>query len=404
MMEKVIANHHRGQNMLEDLFISRHYIIIWIVFVYIATIILQYFEKPLPIQTVVFTLIVVGLMSLHWFSRRLKSSHMPYFFIVQGSLIFLASLIMPMGSLAVLLGLLPIFISQAMIIYNNVYKIISVFLLIYLIYIVGVAMNYGATQLPGFIAIFFLVLASIIPLMIIIKRQFHDQHRIRNYVVQLEKAHKKVEELTLANERQRMARDLHDTLAQGLAGLIMQLEAVDAHLSKGNTLRSQQIIQQAMQRARKTLHDARGVIDDLRAATENDLAFDTIVAEEIHQFAEATGLPVQSEIKLNQPLSSLVKEQCFYILSEALTNIAKHAKATKVYVVITEDADSLLLEVKDNGVGFDKTSLGKQPGHYGVLGLYERARLMGGTLQVNSEPSDGTAIQLQVPIGKEEKE
>lgn len=400
-MKKVKNDRNSRHNKLEELFISRHFIIIWILLVYLATIILQSVEQPLPFQTFLFTLIMGGLVALHWFSRVLTDGHMLYFFIVQVSLIFLASLVMPTGSLAILIGLLPIFISQAMIIYHHVYKIISVFLLIYLVYIVGVAVNYGASQLPWFIAIFFLVLASIIPLMIIIKRQFHDQSRIRNYVVELEKAHKKVEELTLANERQRMARDLHDTLAQGLAGLIMQLEAVDAHLSKENIARSHHIIQQAMLRARKTLSDARRVIDDLRETTEK--GFTTIVEEEIQQFSVATGLPVQSEIKPIRPLSSFVKEHCFYILSEALTNVSKHAKATNVFVTVKEEADEFLLEIKDNGNGFEVNGIGKQPGHYGLLGLYERARLIEGELQINSEPSKGTTIQLCVPRGRRQE-
>lgn len=88
-------------------------------------------------------------------------------------------------------------------------------------------------------------------------RQVHERQRIQSFLQDLQEAHKKVEELTLANERQRMARDLHDTLAQGVAGLIMRLEAADAHLSRGNTERTGEIIKQSMQQARRTLADAR---------------------------------------------------------------------------------------------------------------------------------------------------
>ncbi|MBJ8194055.1 sensor histidine kinase, partial [Bacillus cereus] len=78
----------------------------------------------------------------------------------------------------------------------------------------------------------------------------------------------------------RMARDLHDTLAQGLAGLIMQLEAIDAHLTKGSTQRAQEIVQQSMSQVRRTLSDSRRAIDNLRSKTISEVDFAEAVEEE----------------------------------------------------------------------------------------------------------------------------
>lgn len=109
---------------------------------------------------------------------------------------------------------------------------------------------------------------------------------MKNYLTDLKESHRKVEELTIANERQRMARDLHDTLAQGVAGLLLQLGAADAHLVNGNTVRSQQIIQKAMDSARKTLKDARGAIDDLRYTSNQNINFNDDIQIEVNRFTQ----------------------------------------------------------------------------------------------------------------------
>lgn len=195
-----------------------------------------------------------------------------------------------------------------------------------------------------------------------------------------------------------MARDLHDTLAQGLAGLIMQLEATDVYLLNGNTKRSQEIIQKSMQQARKTLSEARLAIDDLRANTLSEIDFPIIIEREIEHFREVTGVHVTSELLPVGSLSSLVKEHSLYMLSECLTNIAKHANANQVYVKIARESEFLYLIIKDNGVGMDTSSIGKQPGHYGLIGLKERTRLLGGSINISSQEKQGTRIQVKLPV------
>ena len=106
-------------------------------------------------------------------------------------------------------------------------------------------------------------------------RQADARVKAQELLAELEAANRRltesadqIEDLTLANERQRMARELHDTLAQGLAGLILQLEAADSHLASGHPDRAQAIVQQAMTRARETLAESRRAIDGLRAGTD----------------------------------------------------------------------------------------------------------------------------------------
>lgn len=313
---------------------------------------------------------------------------------------FLAAFIASNASIAIFVGLTPILIAQSLYVYHNIFKVIAVFTLMYAIFCTAISINYGVNKLAILISMFLLVLAIIIPFSYINKQQYDARNRIQSYLQELESAYMRVEELTLANERQRMARDLHDTLAQGVASLIMQLEAIDAHMQKGNTVRSQEIMKQTMIRARQTLHDARLVIDDLRHTTNS---FNKAVEEEVQRFSEATSIHVRFTIQSPPHISSLVKEHCLYVISECLTNIAKHSQATEVNLKVEyiDDLEKLTIEVEDNGIGFDTGDIGKSPGHYGLIGLNERVRLMNGEIHILSEKMKGTKVYIQVPINNE---
>ena len=223
-----------------------------------------------------------------------------------------------------------------------------------------------------------------------------------------------VEELTLANERQRMARELHDTLSQGLAGLILQLEAADAHLAGSRSERARVIIQQTMEQARATLADARRAIDDLRQAAPKPPDLATALRQETDRFTAATGIPVQLEINLPAPLSrdadatpqgdASSLETGMRILAEGLTNAARHAHASQVHLRLAQDGDCFDFLLQDNGVGFDPQAVAAVgAGHYGLLGMSERTRLAGGTLEVTSRPGAGTTLHLRLPVKPEEE-
>lgn len=204
----------------------------------------------------------------------------------------------------------------------------------------------------------------------------------------------RVESLTLQNERQRMARELHDTLAQGVAGLVLQLEAVKTHLKAGRAERASAIVEQSLVRARSTLADSRAAIDDLRAVHVN-LA--ESVREKVEQFTQATGIACELEISLSEhKIAMEVEEHVLRVLSEILANVARHAQAGKVNVKITNQKGQLELEICDNGIGFDVESE-TNAGHYGLLGMRERARLLHGTLTVESAANSGTNVRFVVP-------
>jgi NarL family two-component system sensor histidine kinase YdfH len=206
----------------------------------------------------------------------------------------------------------------------------------------------------------------------------------------------RVEDLTIAAERQRMARELHDTLSQGLAGLILQMEAVDAHLEGARTNRARTILQQAMEKARTTLKDARRVIDDLRRSGQ--LGLGEAIQQEVEHFNTSTGIPCEADVSLPGSLPETMNEVVIRVVAEGLTNIARHARAKSARLRVAEmDVDEeMQIEISDDGIGFDPKVV--EAGHYGLLGMRERIRLAGGTLEIRSEPGIGTQLMIRLPL------
>jgi NarL family two-component system sensor histidine kinase YdfH len=207
-----------------------------------------------------------------------------------------------------------------------------------------------------------------------------------------------IEDLTMLNERQRLARELHDTLVQGMAGVLMQLEVIATHARQSHLERVQTLLQQAMADTREVLSDARCALSDLRAEHVRPDDLVEVVLEEIHRFTASTDIPCVAQI---EPLAHTPPALCVQVLrviSEGLTNIARHAQARQVEVRASFAGPVLQLELCDDGVGFDPATIKPEEGHYGLLGLRERAHLIGGHLLIVSQPGQGTRLCLQIPL------
>lgn len=238
----------------------------------------------------------------------------------------------------------------------------------------------------------------IVLLMVMFNQQIAERQKAVDLAESLESANAKlaasaakIESLTLQNERQRMARELHDTLAQGVAGLVLQLEAVKAHLGANRTERAAAIVEQSITRARSTLAESRAAIDNLRAVPVN---VTDAVREQVERFKLSSGLVCELELSVTEnQLAPETIDHAINILSESLSNIARHAQASNVNVEFFIQNKTLQLEVRDNGKGFDVKQETK--GHYGLVGMHERARLTGGMLSIESN-NNGTCIQFIV--------
>ena len=207
------------------------------------------------------------------------------------------------------------------------------------------------------------------------------------------------EKIAVLEERDRMARELHDTLAQGVAGLVLQLEAVKYHLEMAEIPESQVIVSEAATQARDALHKARAAIDDLRTAAIFAPEFVEGIAQRTQRFQATNGISVELVAQLPdnlllQPALSLHARRA---TAEMLANVARHAEATRVWLRLYLDDGCLLIEVEDDGVGFEADAA-VQPGHYGIIGLKERARLTGGRLSIESVLEKGTTVQLRLPL------
>ncbi|MCE3199245.1 sensor histidine kinase [Paenibacillus sonchi] len=390
-------NEKNGMQNISDLFASRLPTLIWVSIVYVGTIILQFLKEHLILESAVFTGLFTIHVLLHWNSYRVTYKKFWVYFSVQAALIYLCAILMRDGYQAVLIGLLPILIAQTLSYSFRVKRVVFVSLISIIVFFDSALTVGDRDELIVFLPIFLLMLIVVLAYAILFFKQVQERLRIQSFLEDLREAHEKVEELTLANERQRMARDLHDTLAQGVAGLIMRLEAADAHMSQNHPERAQEIIRQSMQQARRTLAEARRAIDNLRLKSAPEMDFKEAIADEIEHFKEATGIVVSTDYRLNKRLSRLQMEHSLHIVKECLTNIARHAKADKVWVFVSTQNDKLIIEIQDNGIGFKTDDIGKDAGHYGLLGIKERVRLIGGEIYVNSN-SEGTRVKLETPF------
>jgi NarL family two-component system sensor histidine kinase YdfH len=260
---------------------------------------------------------------------------------------------------------------------------------------------WGWESTPGWLGTPLLIMFFVLVYVLLYLRQLNAREESQRLLEELQGAHRQladyaaqVETLTLEAERQRMARELHDTLAQGLAGLVLQLEALELSLERENSKQAGEIAAQAKDRARKTLADARRAIDDLRAA---DAGTAEAINREVERFQKATGISCTLEMPSDLNISERDGDHVLRCVSEGLANVARHAQATQVWVTIEEGDDNLLIQVRDNGQGFDPAGI-IPAGHYGLLGLRERARLTGGTLVVESKPGEGTSISMSIPF------
>lgn len=202
-----------------------------------------------------------------------------------------------------------------------------------------------------------------------------------------------LEQLSVSRERNRLARELHDTLAHTLSGVSVQLEAVRT-LWDPRPEDAKAMLNQALSDTRNGLTDTRRALEDLRAEPLEDLGLNLAIEQLCHAFNERTSIETELELPDELALSAAAQNCIYRTVQEALTNIDRHAAAkhVKVQLALIED-DAITLSIQDDGIGFD-THSHPEEGHFGLRGMRERAELIGGRCEVISAPSEGTAINL----------
>jgi signal transduction histidine kinase len=201
-----------------------------------------------------------------------------------------------------------------------------------------------------------------------------------------------MEQLATARERNRLARDLHDTLAHSLAGLVVELQAIDT-LLKAEPEAARSELVKARQIAQDGLRETRQAIQDLRVNPIEDLGLARALERAAIDFGDRAG--VQVELHVSDPQASIANDvaaQIYFIAQEALHNIERHADARRVEVSLARSDGQLLLKISDDGRGFDEAQVDQE--RFGLQGMYERAEMIGGQLDVKSKVGQGTVVQL----------
>jgi signal transduction histidine kinase len=210
-----------------------------------------------------------------------------------------------------------------------------------------------------------------------------------------------VEQLVITQERNRLARELHDTLAHSLTAVAVQIEAAQA-ISEVDAAAGQEILGQALQTTRSGLTEARRSLSALRASPLDDLGLALAVRDLAESAAERAG--VKLALQIGSHLENLAPEveQCVYrVAQEALTNVVRHSNAGELQVALARESGRLRLTVKDDGRGFDVAAVTDT--RYGLKGLRERAEAIGGVLRVESAKDKGTTVTLEIATGEEDK-
>ena len=209
-----------------------------------------------------------------------------------------------------------------------------------------------------------------------------------------------VGEQATAGERKRIAQELHDGLAQELTGVVLSLEGAQRAFERNPQILGQQLAK-ATRDARATLADVRQYMGALRQSAPGGLSLPTTVARLIDDLKRQTGLAVEMrEVGSEHELEADLQRAVVRIVGEALRNVAQHADARRATVTLSYSDTDVVVQVTDDGAGFDMAATqatAESNGHFGLVGMRERAEAVGGRLQVTSAAGQGTTVAATIP-------
>ena len=199
-------------------------------------------------------------------------------------------------------------------------------------------------------------------------------------------------------ERRQLSRDLHDHVGQTLTAIVLEVQAAQraAELPPAAIQRLDRVQQLADELGRQ-LHDLAA---QLRPTVLDDLGLEVAVQQCVADWSERTGLKAdfQATGLRSSRLPPDLETVLYRVVQEALTNVAKHAKATRVSVVVAHRDGHAVAVIEDDGCGFDPDMAREKNGRLGLIGMHERVTLAGGTLEIESRPGQGTTIYARVPL------
>lgn len=393
--------HKFKQYMDYNIQVARVPLSFWHLFIILAAVVFE-----ITFETSMWRIVLAGCLvllynTIHWYSNNLIKVLKNGYFAIQGSILYGCALLLPEGSPFILLGLMPVLILHTLYYFNNLYKNAVFIVTYYVLYCVTISYNLGLSNLPVFMILFIAVLGIAIFVITLFNKEVLARKRLEKSLIELAEANQQIEKLTIANERHRIARDLHDNLTQHLAGLILQLDAADAHLDQQNLDKAHAIIKKAMSQAELSLDESRNVVSNLRSF-DTMRTWESRLKEEIQHFqCMAKILVFIDAVQYPMPSATTI-EHSIAIIREVLHNIQKHAHATEVNIVVNTEDTGVYVVITDNGIGYDVESALQLEGHFGLLGMQERIKLIHGTITYTST-EDGTTVKFLIPLKEHER-
>jgi len=233
----------------------------------------------------------------------------------------------------------------------------------------------------------------------LIKEQRRQRKSLREANQQLTQYAVTQEQLVVSRERNRMARDLHDTLAHTLSAVSIQLEAVTTIWDTSPDV-ARQRIDKIQEITRDGLGETRRALQALRSSPLDDLGLVMAIRVMGAKASERAGFRFHFHAPDVIPeLPSAIELNLYRIAEEALNNVVQHAQAQDVWFRLEMDKKILKLQIRDNGIGFDSDA-DPPEGHFGLVGMTERAQICGGIIKIQSDPTAGTKINLELGLAK----
>ncbi|MGD9568099.1 MAG: sensor histidine kinase [Sedimentibacter sp.] len=341
---------------------QRLLVLIFIFFLFISNNIYKYFsKKESKIFSILFIIDLMLIYILELNSRLLINYFLHSFYII----ILLESSISLETKKGIIIGIACIIVSMIKFIYLIYYKF----------------------NLLNISQMVFFLLINILILIVAIFAQYNKQEKEKKDILykELLDTHKRLKEytdevqrLSVIEERNRIARDIHDNLGHNMTALIMQLQMAD-HYLQSDSPKSQELLANSIQTAKDSLKSIREVVETLRGKTTS-LSPEKAIQILVEEFSEKTGTEIELNIKGKVNINQEATNAMYHILQEGLTNAVRHGNASKIWVNLIYTDQSITFSIKDNGIGAKTIKEG-----YGMKGIKERVNAFNGSVEFKSE-------------------
>jgi signal transduction histidine kinase len=203
-------------------------------------------------------------------------------------------------------------------------------------------------------------------------------------------------------ERQRLARDLHDAVSQSVYSLVLFANSGEEASQNGDANQTRFYLQRIQEVSQQALREMRLLIYELRPVILEQEGLVGALRQRLEAVEHRAGLQIELEVKLNTEIAPFIEMELFRVAQEALNNVVKHSHASQVLVRLSQDQGNTLLEVKDNGSGFNP-ELAASQGGYGLHNMQDRVTRLGGSLSIITDQQQGTCISANVPSDSQSK-